>query len=246
MFDDTIFGSQQPEPQETTTDVEEQPQEETTEGQELPQQPKKVDPASSFKALREKAERIERERDEAIYRLQQFESQKQQQSESNDEDFNLGPDDIAEGKHLSKVSKKIQKLENQLKQYEQKSQTQSTESRIKSQFPDFDRVVSKDNIELLNQQYPEIANTLRNSQDLYSTAVSAYTLIKQFGIHQDDLYERDRIMAQKNAAKPKPVASVNPQHGESPLSRANAFANGLTDDLKAQLNKEMIEAMKNR
>jgi hypothetical protein len=52
----------------------------------------------------------------------------------------------------------------------------------------------------------------------------------------------DKLRAQKNAAKPKPLASVNPQQGDSPLSKANAFANGLTDDLKKQLRKEMEDA----
>ncbi len=47
---------------------------------------------------------------------------------------------------------------------------------------------------------------------------------------------------QKNASKPKPLASVNPQQGDSPLSRANAFANGLTEELKDQLRKEMSES----
>lgn len=35
---------------------------------------------------------------------------------------------------------------------------------------------------------------------------------------------------------------LSPQQGDSPLSKANAFANGLTEDLKKQLQKEMFEA----
>jgi hypothetical protein len=56
----------------------------------------------------------------------------------------------------------------------------------------------------------------------------------------------DRAAAQKNASKPKPLASVSPQQGDSPLSRANAFANGLTPELQKQLRQEMEEARKNR
>ena len=82
-----------------------------------------------------------------------------------------------------------------------------------------------------------------SSNDLYSTAVSAYTMIKNLGIApKGDDFMVQKAQAQKNAAKPKPLASVNPQQGESPLSKANAFANGLTDDLKAQLLKEMYAA----
>ena len=62
------------------------------------------------------------------------------------------------------------------------------------------------------------------------------------GIYREDNYSKDRDKAQSNASKPKPLASVSPQQGDSPLSRANAFANGLTDELKSQLRKEMEQA----
>lgn len=206
-------------------------------------QTQKPDAQASFRALREKAERIERERDDAMRRLQEIET-RNQQTQSEDEEINIAPDDIAEGKHLSKVSKKIKRLESELNQYKQQSAATTVETRLKTQYPDFDKVVSKDNIELLKAQYPEIAQTLHASSDLYSTAVSAYTIIKRLGIHQEDVYGVEKAIAIKNAAKPRPLASVSPQQGDSPLSRANAFANGLTDDLKEQLRKEMMEARK--
>ena len=41
------------------------------------------------------------------------------------------------------------------------------------------------------------------------------------------------------------VTSVSPQEGAAgPLSKANAFADGLTPDLKKQLYQEMIDARK--
>src|SRR5215831_198773 len=200
--------------------------------------------AKNIRALREKAERLERERDEAIRYAQQFQ-QPQQQAPVEDDEVLLKPDELAEGKHLSKVQKQVKKLEQQLKQYEQRSTEMTAEARLKAQYPDFDKVVSKDNIEMLRMTYPEIAATLQSSPDLYNKAVSAYTMIKKLGIEpQQDLYEKDREMAQRNANKPKPLASLSPQQGESPMSRANAFANGLTDDVKKQLYKEMMELRK--
>jgi len=201
--------------------------------------------AKNIRALREKAERLERERDEAIRYAQQFQQQPLQQSPVEDDEIFLKPDELAEGKHLSKVQKQVKKLEQQLKQYEQRSTEMTAEARLKAQYPDFDKVVSKDNIEMLRMTYPEIAATLQSSPDLYNKAVSAYTMIKKLGIEpQQDLYEKDREMAQRNANKPKPLASLSPQQGESPMSRANAFANGLTDDVKKQLYKEMMELRK--
>jgi hypothetical protein len=173
-------------------------------------------------------------------------TKKQPQIPTESDEIKLGDDELAEGKHLAKVSNKIRKLEDQLKQYQQVSTEQTIEAQIKAQYPDFDKVVTKDTIEQLKNDYPDIAATINTSPDLKSKAITAYTLMKKLGIYTEDIYEKDRLVAQKNSAKPRPVNSISPQQGETPLSRANAFANGLTEDLQKALHKEMIEAMKNR
>lgn len=199
------------------------------------------DPKESFNQLRKKTQAIERERDEALRRLQELEASKQPSVSEPDEDLNLQPDALAEGKHLNYMAKKIRKLEQQLKEQGAKTQESVVEARIKAQYPDFDNIVSKENIDQLRYQYPELAQTLNTSSDLYSKAVSAYTLIKKLGITPDaDPYAADNARAQANLAKPRPLVSgaARPQ-GDGALSQANAFANGLTDDLKKQLWKEM-------
>ena len=210
------------------------------------------DKADNLRRLREKSERAEKERDEAIHLLKEMYEKQNKLAQNNnnapdaDDDIRINDDDLVEGKHLSKFQKKIKRLEDQIKNYERQSQEASTESRLKSHYNDFDKVVNTDNISLLREQYPEIADSIASNPNLYNKAVAAYTMIKKLGIAPDDHYSNDRAIAQKNATKPKPLASVNAQQGDSPLSRANAFANGLTDDLKAQLRKEMEEARKYR
>lgn len=216
------------------------PEVEPSSQQEVEQITEETPQAKNFRALREKAARIERERDEAMHRLQELEASKATQEE--DYSINLGDDDLAEGKHLSKMQKQIKKLEAKFKATEQQSVNAMAEARLKMQYPDFDVIVSKENVESLRLMYPELAHTLNTSTDLYSTAVSAYTMIKKLGINQEDNYAQDRERAQRNAAKPRPLASVSPQQGDSPLSHANAFANGLTDELKAKLFKEMMDS----
>lgn len=206
-----------------------------------PQDPKS--PSSQhFKTIKQLKEKAEKERDEALRRLQEVEASRSQPVE--DLDINLGNDELAEGKHLNKVDRKIKKLEDTIKQYQQQSAVALVEAKLKIQYPDIESVVSKENIEILSMQHPEIAATINSSSDLYSKAVTAYTLIKKLGIQPEDHYQSDRLRAQTNAAKPRPLTSVNPQQGDSPLSHANAFANGLTDELKAQLLKEMKNAMR--
>jgi|RhiMetdeSRZDD1v2_1073273.scaffolds.fasta_scaffold02819_26 hypothetical protein len=200
-------------------------------------------PQESWKTLREKAERAERRAAELERALLA-----QQESESEDEDLELKVDDdsLVEGKHLSKVSKKIQNLEKQIRQYEQQSSLSATEVRLKQKYPDFDAIVSVDNLENLRSSHPEIAHTIDSSTDLYSKAVTAYTMIKRLGISpQDDPFKQEKEIAQRNAAKPKSLASISPQQGDSPLSKANAFANGeFNEDMKARLWKEMQQYRK--
>jgi len=233
-----IFDDTDTQPQETAIEAAPQEQPEVVQQQEQAVQDQK---ALNFKALRESKERAERERDEAFRRLQEIERSQQDHVHEEDEEPNLNPDDLVEWKH---VQKKMKKMENQLKNYQQQTAEQTIETKLKAQYADFDKVVSKENVEALRASYPEMFQTINTSQDLYSKAVTAYTMIKKLNIQQEDIYEADRALAQKNAAKPRPLASVSPQQGDSPLSKANAFANGLTDDLKKQLYKEMMELRK--
>lgn len=211
----------------------------------------------NFKELREAKRRIDqeniriqKERDEALRRIRELEERYSKPSvsvaaqEEDIPDIQLGPDDLAEGKHLSSVQKQIKKLEQQLNYYQARSSETVIENRLRNEYPDFDKVVSPDNIESLRLAYPEIANTINNSStDLYSKAVSAYAVIKNLGIHTEDTYGPDRQKALKNAAKPKVLASISPASSDTPLSRANAFADApLTDDIKKQIYKDMLAA----
>lgn len=206
----------------------------------------------NFRAIRDAADRATRERDEALQRLQQYERQSQNNApqyatdepEINLDELNIKDDELAEGKHLQKLKTTIKKLEAKQKQLEQQSYTNSAEVRLRAQYNDFDKVMTLENIRLFSAAYPELAKSINASNDLYDKAVSAYTLIKRFGIHDEQPYIGDKNRALENIAKPRPTASVSPQKGDSPLEHANVFANGLTKELKEKLRKEMAEASK--
>jgi len=213
------------------------------------QEPPKPTPAAQNNAnyeLRKKSERLEQERDEMMRRLQALEARNNPKpTEEEDYSIDLGESDLAEGRHLTKLQKQMRKQQEELVKAQAQMQNLLVETRLKAEHPDIDKVVNSDNLKALSEQYPEVAQMLNSSTDYYSKAKSAYTMIKKFGIHIEDTFGPERELAQRNAAKPRPLVSVSPQQGESPLSRANAFANGLTDDLKKQLFKEMEDAIKN-
>ena len=200
----------------------------------------------NIKALRDKTERIERERDELTRRLQDLETRNNPKPiEEEDYSLNIGETDLAEGRHLSKLQKQMRRQQEELTKAQAQMQSMFIETRLKTEHPDIDKIVTSDNLKSLSEMYPEVASMLNSSTDYYSKAKSAYTMIKKFGIHVEDTFASERELAQKNAHKPRPLASVSPQQADSPLSRANAFANGLTPELKVQLLKEMDEAAKN-
>jgi len=205
----------------------------------------------NMRILREKAEKAERERDEMMRQILAFQQQQQpkvQEPIETEEDYlaSLGieADSLAEGKHLKPLMKELRSLKNELNQYKRQTVQDTIEVRLKSRFPDFDSVVNQSNLETLRNANPVLAEAILATPDQFKQATLAYEMVKQYGIYKDTSYDQDKIVAQKNAAKPRPLASVSPQQGESPMSKANAFANGLTADLKAQLLKEMNQHKK--
>ena len=116
------------------------------------------------------------------------------------------------------------------------------EQEIKAKYPDVDEVVSDENIQILIDEHPEVANALRQTTNIKDKTVAAYKYIKRLGLADKQSPSPDATRAQVNSMKPRPLASIS--SGNSPLSHANMFANGLTDELKATLLREMMESTK--
>ncbi len=202
---------------------------------------KPEDKTINWKKLRDEREAA----DKKIKELEAALAAKVEKLPEEDLSLDLDDDSLAEGKHLKQVDKRFQKMEQQLKKYEQQAAQAALQLQLKSKYPDWDHVYNEENLARLQVQEPEIFQALNASSDVMRAGVSAYKMIKQMGlVAQPDLYERDKAQAQANASKPKSLASISPQQGDSPLSKANAFANGLTDDLRKQMLKEMNDARK--
>lgn len=215
----------------------------------------------NFRKVKEARERAERERDALMSQMlemqaklqnQQQQTQPKQVVEEEKDWFDgLDPESLVEGKQLKNIAQEMKAMKKMLREQQVQSQEIAMQAKIKSQYPDFDEVFNAQTITSLNEQYPDVANALRVMPDDYNKATAAYTMIKNLGIYKssgDEMkkkaYESDVLRAKVNAAKPRPLTSVNPQQGDSPLSKANAFANGLTPDLKAAMLKEMQDARK--
>jgi len=193
-----------------------------------------LEQVKNWRALREKADKAERERDELAKLLQQQNVPQQQQVNN---DFTVGDDDLVEGKHLKQqqqtTNKRIWELEERL-----------IEAHIKSKYPDFDEVVTPDTLGMLRDADPELAESLASNPNIQSKAIAAYKSIKRYGFARPQKYEQSKEKVNQNVSKPRTVTSISPQQADSPLSRVNAFAEGLTDSVKEQVWKEMQDIIK--
>ena len=138
-----------------------------------------------------------------------------------------GDDELVEQRHLREAMYRMQ--------------AETLELRLKNKYPDFDDVVTTQNLSKLSSEDPELAATIDATQDMYTKAVAAYKIIKS---KQPQVYTEEDEQFDMNQMKPRSVNSLHRQ--ESPLSGANAFQRGLTKDQKAKIFAEMQEAIKNR
>jgi hypothetical protein len=113
--------------------------------------------------------------------------------------------------------------------------------RLKQEFADFDEIVSKENVDYLIKNEPELATILNETKDNYIKGKVAYKYIKKLGFDKKDSVNAMKQDASRNAAKP---VSPNAIAGKNSVGDANMFSRGLTPDLKKQLNQEMIDAIR--
>ncbi len=197
-----------PDIEETEVQVSEQPQASQTQESE------------GVRSLRSERERLSRENKELLNRLKIAEEQRGQAQP------NYDPDDYVPRQYVDNELKSIKK--------------QLQEASIKNNYPDFDKVVNDSTIGLLKENNPALAYAISQVGDTYSQASAVYEAIKNLGLYTEDKFEKDRNTAQQNANKPKPLQAVTPQNQKtnSPLSHANAFAEG-SEEYRNQLWKEM-------
>lgn len=224
-------------------------QEPVAEKQQEAVQPQQESPKeSSMRILRERAESAERRAQELERMVQMNMSQQSNQKMqiAEEDDFDLSDDTYIEGKHLKKYVKSLkQELKNTKKQFEEYNQQQAltqAEMRLKNQFNDFDAIVSKENLEKLQQQKPVLYRTILANTDIYDKGYAAYELIKSSGILSDQYQELDRKV-EENRSKPRSAANASPQSGDTPLTRMGDYDRRiLTEERKEQLRKQVEEA----
>lgn len=216
------------------------------------------DKALNFKAIRESNARLQQEieeskREKQAYadRLARLEAAMEAKStpptqEEIDELADLAKDDWTTREATEKLAERIAEKkyrqfreEDEKKRLEQERKRQLAElpKKLVKEHPDFEAVVTKENVEYLKANKPHIAASLAATTDPYAQALAAYDAVKAFcpsvAVQQDS----DRM--EQNALKPGTLGAAK---GSSPLAEAKIYERGLTADLKKKLQAEMIAA----
>ena len=167
-------------------------------------------------------------------------TKKAEPKQEEDELAKLAEDDILTVAQARKLATKLarQSAEQLLKERD----ALTVDDRLQAKYSDFGSTVTRENIELLKQTEPEVADSLMNfADDPYKQASLAYKYIKTYVPQKDAAMTKDRKKAEENSKKPLSVQAVGKS---SPIGQAHQFENGLTSELKSQLWKEMQEIRK--
>lgn len=193
----------------------------------------------NWNETRRKMQELERraqEQQELIYRLQTQQAQPLEE----DDLAKLADDDIVTAKQARVLAERMARevAEEAIRERE----AATADERLKNRFPDFDNVVTRDNIELLKTQDPELAQSLYGlAHDPYAQAVAAYKMLKKTGIGDMAKNQPSKAKAIENSKKPVSVQSVTKS---SAIGEVHKFENGLTPELIKALRKEMDDARK--
>jgi len=188
----------------------------------------------NWRALRESNEAKDRQIAELTSIAQNLATKKEQQ-ESQEEDI-----DLQDVPTLAQANSSAEKIAiNAVNKALARRKQEEAPDRLKRKYSDFDEVVSRENVDHLKKQDPELAASLSAMSDQYSLGVLAYNAIKSRGIAKGDSVSAMKKDAYRNTAKP---VSPNAVAGKNSVGDANMFSNGLTPDLKKHLYKEMIDS----
>jgi hypothetical protein len=191
--------------------------------------------------LRKAAER--RAQDLEVQR-QQFEQQQRPASPTQEDDWGLEPDGYVEAKHLKKTAsqlrnqtsateKQVHQLEQRLAYFEAKSQM--------DQIKDFNEVVNDENLSTFAKLYPRDYNTMLKNPDLAEKSVTAYNMIKNYGIYSKRLHDADKKIEQ-NMSKPASSNTVAPQQPSTPLTRVGDYERRVLSEAdKDRINRQLEE-----
>lgn len=121
----------------------------------------------------------------------------------------LDPDDFATSRHVISKAKKI--AQEEIAQAREEERQRNFKSEARNMHPDFDSVVTTENLQRLESEMPEIAKIIGESTDRVKMASGAYKAIKVL-LKQDSVekeVENNKKALESNKTQPLSAAAVD-------------------------------------
>jgi hypothetical protein len=170
-----------------------------------PEAPVETPEQINFKALREAKRAVERERDELAAKIASSQKNTNDQPDANTS--------TAQESEAEATKREIREIKESLRREREAAETRKIEAKLLETYPDLEKVVNMDNIEVLKARDANFAKLVASNpsspSDLYNRAIAAYSLIKKYGIHVDDNHSDDRAKVEANMAKPRPASAAS-------------------------------------
>ena len=199
----------------------------------------------NWKAVRERQKELERElkmQRDMNEKLLAMAAQATPKAPEVDEFDQIGDDEyISKGKVNALVHKKAAKIAEDIAQrkveeaFKQREQLNFIDN-LKRKFSDFDDVVNAETLALLENNDPELAQTIADIKDPYKMGIQSYKYIKALGL-SDKVPESRRLKEVEKKLEKNAKTIPSPQAFDK---RPMAVAFKLTEAEKTELYKEMM------
>lgn len=207
---------------------------------------------NNFIALRQKLEEEERRRKEAERRAEELErmrtEQRPQQPQEEDDYSGVDDDDYVPAKVAKKTTKA---LKSKTAQHEEeirllKSKLENFETmQALSTFKDSNEIVTDENLKTLARLYPNDYNSMMANPTLSGRTLTAYNMIKNYGIYDSNLAAADKRIA-NNLSKPGSSNATVAQQPQTPLTRLGDYERRSLSEADRDRIMRRVEEIKSR
>ena len=198
----------------------------------------------NWKAIRERQKELERElkrRDDMLENLlkAQIQNAPSRPQEVDELDSIADDDYVPKAKSKKLVQKEIDPLKKRIDELEAQINHQKQSDQInglRRQYSDFDEVVNSETMALLEQQDPELAQTIVDLKDPYKIGIQTYKYIKAMNLQA-------KVPDSRRSKEIDQRLEKNAKTVQSPLAndkRPMAQAFKLTEAEKSKLQEEMM------
>lgn len=202
----------------------------------------------NLRLLRERAEAAERRAAQLEYERQVMQQQQQQQQLRTEtiEDFDVDDDGYIEGRQLKRYVKAFKsEIEYVKKEHEKKAEELKQSmamNALQTQYKDFSSVVNEENVRKLQQEYPEIIESIAMNPDVYKRGTSLYNLIKKTNTVSTSNY----APVKPEIPMPRSAAGVGAAPSQSPLINFQQGDRRILSEADKAAVRKRVEDLKSR